>query len=153
MFRTDLLSIVRSPNTVFTATGIILQKRIIRIITNKGKHDSCRQLFKTLQILTVPSQYIFSLLVFVTKNRGQFVSNSDIHDINTRYNFSLHLPSTDLTLVQKGVHYSESKAFNHLPKNIKILSHDLKRFKSVLKCFLIEHTFYSIEEYYQFTTD
>ena len=94
-----------------------------------------------------------SLLVFVTKNRGQFVSNSDIHDINTRYNFSLHLPSTDLTLVQKGVHYSESKAFNHLPKNIKILSHDLKRFKSVLKCFLIEHTFYSIEEYYQFTTD
>ena len=45
-----------------------IQKRIIRIITNKGKRDSCRQLFKTLQILTVPSQYIFSLLVFVTKN-------------------------------------------------------------------------------------
>ena len=56
-----------------------IQKRIIRIITNKGKRDSCCQLFKTLQILTVPSQYIFSLLVFVTKNRGQFLSNSDIH--------------------------------------------------------------------------
>ena len=31
-----------------------IQKRIIRIITNKGKRDSCRQLFKTIQIL--PSQ-------------------------------------------------------------------------------------------------
>ena len=68
-----------------------IQKRIIRIITNKGKCDSYRQLFQTLQILTVPSQYIFSVLVFVIKNSGLFLSNSDIHDIN--------LPSTNLTLV------------------------------------------------------
>jgi hypothetical protein len=60
-----------------------IQKRIIRGFTIKGKHDSCRQLFKTLQILTVPSQYIFSLLVFVIKNKGLFLSNSEIHDINT----------------------------------------------------------------------
>jgi hypothetical protein len=69
-----------------------IQKRIIRIITNEGKHDSCRQLFKTLQILTVPSQYIFSLLVFVIKNRVLFLSNSEIHYINTRYNYNIHLP-------------------------------------------------------------
>ena len=74
-----------------------IQKQIIRIITNKGKCDSCRQLFQTLQILTVPSQYIFSLLVFVIKNRGLFLSNSDIHDINTRHNYDCNLPSTDLT--------------------------------------------------------
>jgi hypothetical protein len=63
-----------------------IQKRIIRIIANKEKCESCQQLFKTLQILTVPSQYIFSLLVFVNKNRGLFSSNSEIHDINTRNN-------------------------------------------------------------------
>ena len=36
-----------------------IQKRIIRIITNKGKRNSSRQLFKTLQILSVPSQYLY----------------------------------------------------------------------------------------------
>jgi len=70
-------------NSHLSANIFKIQKRIIRIITNKGKRDSCQQLFKTLQILTVPSQYIFSLLVFVNKNKGLFLSNSDIHDINT----------------------------------------------------------------------
>jgi len=109
-----------------------IQKRIIRIITNTVSRDSCRQLFKQLQILSLPSQYIFSLLVFVIKNRGLFQSNSEIHDLNTRFNHNLHLPFTNLTLVQKGVLYSESKIYNHLPSNIKVLSNDTKLFKSKL---------------------
>jgi len=52
------------------------QKRIIRIITNKCKRDSCQQLYKQLQILTFPVQYIFSLLMFVIKYRDFFPSNS-----------------------------------------------------------------------------
>jgi hypothetical protein len=66
------------------------QKRIIRIITNTGRRDSCRQLYEQLEILPLPSPYIFSLLVFVNKNRGLFLPNSEIHDINTRYNNNLH---------------------------------------------------------------
>jgi hypothetical protein len=76
-----------------------------------------------------------------------------MHDINTRYNYNFHLPSTNLTLVQKGVDYSGSQVFNHLLKNIKILSHGLKQFNYVLKSFLTEHTFYSLKEFYQFTTN
>jgi len=107
-----------------------IQKRIIRIITNTGRHDSCHRLYKQLQILPLPSQYIFSLLVFVIKNRDLFLSNSEIHD--TRYNYNLHLPSANLTLVQKGVLYFGSRIYNHLPSNIKILSNDAKHFKSTL---------------------
>jgi len=55
--------------------------------------------------------------------------------------------------VQKGVHYSGSKVFNYLPENIKIFSHDLKHFKSVLKNFLNEQTFYSLVEFYQLTSN
>jgi hypothetical protein len=77
-----------------------IQKRI-RVITSSGRYDSCRELFKKLQILPLQSQYIFSLLVLVIKNGSGFISNSDIHDINTRYNHNFHLPSTNLTLVQK----------------------------------------------------
>ena len=109
-----------------------IQKRLIRIITNSGSHDSCHQLFKQLQILSVPSQYIFSLLVFVTKNGGLFLSNSEIHDLNTCFNYNLHLPSTNLTLVQKGVLFTGSKIYNHLPSTMKALSNDAKRFKSAL---------------------
>jgi hypothetical protein len=60
-----------------------IQKIIIRIITNAGRWDSCCQLYKQLEILPLPSQYIFSLLVFVNKNRSLFSSHSEIHDKNT----------------------------------------------------------------------
>ena len=61
------------------------------------------------------------------------------------------MPKTNLTSVQKGVLYSGSKIYNKLPPHIKGLSDDLKHFKSMLKSFLMEHTLYSIEEFYQVT--
>jgi len=128
-----------------------IQKRIIRILTNKSKRDSCRDIFKQLQILTLPSQYIYSLLVFVVKNRDLFLLNSQIHNLNTRYKHNLHLPSTNLTLVQRGVLYSGSKCYNCLPLHIKNLSGDLRSFKRKLTNFLTDHTLYSLDEYYYLT--
>ena len=49
-----------------------IQKRIIRIITNSKKNASCRELFKILNILPLQSQYIYSILLFITKNKDQF---------------------------------------------------------------------------------
>ena len=112
-----------------------IQKRIIRVMNNKSKCDSCQYLFNQMQILTLPSQYIFSLLIFVVKNRDLFLFNSEIHNINTHNNSDLHMPNTNLTIVQKGVLYSGSKIYNKLPPHIKGLSDDLKRFKSMLNCF------------------
>ena len=67
-----------------------VQNRIIRIITNAGKRDSCCQLYNQIQILPHPYLYIFSLLVFVNKNKSLFLSNSETHDRNTYYNHNLH---------------------------------------------------------------
>jgi hypothetical protein len=124
-----------------------IQKRIIRILTNKSKRDSCRDIFKQLQILMLPSQYMYSLLVFVVKNRDWFSLNSEIHNLNSRYKHNLHLPSTNLTLVQRGVLYCGSRIFNCLPLHIKNLSGDLRSFKKNLKNFLSDRTFYSLDEY------
>ena len=96
--------------------------------------------------------FIFSLLVFVNKNRSCFISNSEVHDINTHHNHNLHMPSTNLTLVQKGVLFPGNKIYNHLPLNIKMLSKDAKRFKSTLRTYLTEHVFYSLDEYFQLTS-
>jgi hypothetical protein len=128
------------------------QKGIIRAITNTGRRDSCHELYKKLQILPLPPPYIISLLVFVNKNRSCFISSSEIHDINTRHNHNLHLLSTNLTLVQKGVLFSGCKIYNHLPLNIKMLSKDAKCFKSALRTYLTEHAFYSLDAYYQITS-
>ena len=69
--------------------------------------------------------------------------------MNTRFKHDLHLPSTNLTLVQKGVLYSGSKIFNCLPQSIKGFSENAKRFQTTLKSYLLKHSFYSLDEYYQ----
>jgi hypothetical protein len=128
-----------------------IQKRAIRIIANKFWLESCKHLFKRLKILTLPSQYIFSVLVFVVQNRDLFMSNIDIHSLNTRNSFDLHLPSTYLTTVQRGVLYSGCTVFNSLPAYIKSHSEISRHFKKILKNYLIEQSIYSLEEYYQLT--
>ena len=41
-----------------------IQKTVIRIIANKGRCDTCRHIFKQFNILTLPSQYVFSVIGF-----------------------------------------------------------------------------------------
>ena len=125
-----------------------IQKRIIRIMTKSNKCDTCRPLFKKLGILPLPSQYIFSLLLFVVTNKNLFLLNSQIHSIYTRYSENLHLPQTGLTMVQKGVAYSGCKIYNHLPAHIKNTSNNIPLFKKLLKR-LFQYVFYSVDEYYQ----
>ena len=78
-------------------------------------------------------------------NRGLFKLNCDVHNIQRRQKVDLHTPSSKLTLFQKGVQYSGSKIFNHLPSSIKDLSNDVKSFKVALKNFLLTHTFYTVD--------
>jgi len=82
-----------------------IQKRIIRIIMNSRRNASCRQLFTDLNILPFQSLYIYSILLFVTKNKDKFLSNSQVHKINTRQSFNLYVPTANLTVYQKGVYY------------------------------------------------
>jgi hypothetical protein len=110
--------------------------------------DSCRNLFKKLCILPLQSQYIFSLLMFVVKNKVLFKTNSDIHSFNTRFNRDLHMPVANLVVFQKGVRYSGIKFYNHLPITLKQLSHDIPKFKVALKRFLFANSFYTLGEYY-----
>jgi hypothetical protein len=123
-----------------------IQKRIIWIMTKSRSRDSCRQLFKRLEILPLQSQNIFSLLLFVVRNKDLYTTNQEIHSINTRSNINLHPPVCNLTVFQKGVYFSGIKLFNHPPLNIKSLS---KSFKPALKRFLNLHSFYSVEEYFK----
>jgi hypothetical protein len=127
-----------------------IQKRVIRIITNSRVRDSCRKRFKKLEILPLHSQYIFSLLIFVTNNKHLFTTNYQIHNIHTRLKTNLHLPIANLTKFQKRVYYSGIKIFNNLPHNIKELANETKLFQNVLKRFLLSNSFYNSKEYFSY---
>jgi hypothetical protein len=64
---------------------------------NARNRDSCHQSFRNLKILPLKSQYICSLSLFVAKNRDSYESNSEIHNINTRFSSDLHTPTANLT--------------------------------------------------------
>jgi hypothetical protein len=68
-----------------------LQKRVVRLIKGCGYKDSCRQQFREMNILPLRSQYIYSLMMFVRKNRGRFNTNSDCYDIDNRQNMNIHI--------------------------------------------------------------
>jgi len=80
-----------------------IQKRVIRIITNSSTRDSCRELFKKLEILPLCSQYIFSLSIFVIKNKHLFSTKHQIYSVQTRFKTNLHPPIANLTKFQRSV--------------------------------------------------
>jgi hypothetical protein len=125
-----------------------IQKRVLRIIANVDRRGSCRTIFKKVKILPLQSQYIYSILMFVVKNKKLFKINSEFHTLNTRAKHDLHVPAANLTLYQKGVYYSGTKMFNHLPQTLKQVSNNIPKFGASLKRFLIENSFYSTEEFY-----
>jgi len=49
---------------------------LARAIMGVGARCSCKELFKKIDILSIPCEYIFSLLMFVTKNFDDFLTNT-----------------------------------------------------------------------------
>ena len=127
-----------------------LQKNAIRIIMGAKNNDSCREFFKLLKILPLSAQYIYSLLMFLVNNKNLFLDNVDLYSIKTRNSYNLHPLLCHLTKYQKGVHYAGIRAFNHLPTFIKNIANETKVFKKTLKRFLMDNSFYSMDEFFNF---
>jgi hypothetical protein len=111
--------IILGGNQPYSEKIFKLQKRVVGIITHSRTRDSCRELFKRLEILLLYSQYVFSLSIFVVKNKHLFTTNNQIHNVHTQYKTNLHPPLANLMKFQKGVYYSGTKIFNSLPHEIK----------------------------------
>jgi hypothetical protein len=81
-----------------------------------------------------------------------FTPNSDIPTKNTRNKSNLFLPQTRLTKYKKSVCFAGIQILNHLPQKIKKLSDNTNKFKRELEKFLLLGSFYSIEEFYGWTS-
>jgi len=142
--------IILGGNQTYSDKIFKIQKRVIRIITSSRSRDSCRELFKNLLILPLYSQYIYSISLYVVKNKHLFYTNNQIHNIHTRFKTNLHPPTANLTKFQKGVYYSAIKIFNNLPHEIKDLANGILPFRNVLKRFLLTKSFYNSKEYFNY---
>ena len=87
-----------------------------------------------------------SLLMFVVNNRNLFLDNAELYTIKTRNSYNLHPPLSHLTKYQKGVHYAGIRVFTQLPTSIKSIANEAEMFKKTLKRFLLDNSFYSIDE-------
>jgi hypothetical protein len=61
----------------------VIQKKVVRLMTGYSNRHSCRNHFGQLGILSFKAQYIYSVLLFVLKNRKLFATNHNAHNLQT----------------------------------------------------------------------
>ena len=108
--------------------------------------SSCRDLFKKLKILTLTPVLIFELSVYIYNNKHKYKLGSDIYDINTRQKNTLRVPYSRLNLSKKSPTHLAVTVIKKLSEDIKSAAH-VNQFKRLLKSYLLESAFYSINDY------
>jgi hypothetical protein len=126
-----------------------LQKRAIRTMIQIPNTISCKQYFKSLHILPLPCLYIYEVLVYIKANLNVFTTNLGIHSHNTRRKDDLFILPCNTSLCKNNFNNTGHHVLNQLPQYIKEIP-VLYKFKKTLKTFLLDHCFYSIEEFLLF---
>jgi hypothetical protein len=135
-------------NSVCSKDVFLVQKKIIRAMLGfryKKYYKalvSCKELFAKLEILTLPSLFIYECCKFYRKYPNLFSSNSVRHHYMSRRKNDLIIEN-----FAKSPKNNVIKAYNKLPKNLKEIR-EYNRFSKSLKLFLLEKCYYDINEYY-----
>uniref|UniRef100_A0A1B6J709 Reverse transcriptase domain-containing protein n=1 Tax=Homalodisca liturata TaxID=320908 RepID=A0A1B6J709_9HEMI len=127
---------------------LVIQKRAVRTLSGLGPMDSCRAAFRHLGILTIIGLYILETILFATKTGH--ARTGDIHPYNTRHRNNFLLDPHHLTLFEKKPSYKGAMFFNNLPDYLRKLPE--KNFKTSLRSWLLEHPYYSVQEFLQWRT-
>lgn len=120
-----------------------LQKKAVRYMCGIKSRDSCKEHFRNLSILTLPSAFIMNVLMYARDEKFQTLN--EFHRYNTRNNELLEIPQHRTTLYEQCPKYLAIKAYNKLPDNFKLLSSN--PFKKHVKELLIGKAYYSIGEF------
>lgn len=124
----------------------VAQKRCIRAMCNIAPDISCLPYFKSLQILPLTCLYIYEVGMFVKQNNEKFVQAKDIYQRSTRNRHRLVLQTVPKTLkYQKNCYAMCKTIYNKIPNNIRNLP--LNCFKKSLRRWLLENTFYSMDDF------
>ena len=120
-----------------------LQKRVLRLMCRKSQADSCKPLLIKLQIMSLPSLYIYRQLLQIHSNKTFLKTHSSNHNYSTRSaNLIMNQKYRLNVSVKNSVNYN---LYNILPECVKELN--FSKFKSTLKNYLISECYYSIDEF------
>ena len=104
-----------------------MQKRVIRIIYGAEPRASSRGLFRKLEILHVPCQYILSLILFIIDNANNLPTGLEMHG-QQRRNKKLTFHSNCKPIMFKKELPILILKYISLPSNILNLNNDRKQF-------------------------
>ena len=107
----------------------------------------------SLKLHSVSLQVLQLLIMQPSPISSSLAKHLPLHKYKTRNNNNLHRPIANLSEFNNRAYISGIKVFNHLPQYIKALTNDHKYFKYSLKRFLYHHSFYSMNEYYEYKED
>jgi hypothetical protein len=110
---------------------------------------SYRTLFKRLQILLLPCEYIFLLIIFIANNQ----TNNTVHSVNTRNKLQQHKPTANISCFQKCAFYAAIKIFNSLPSSLTNPMNKKTQFKVAIKSYLKTHSFHSVDKFLMLEND
>ena len=124
----------------------ILQKRVVRIICGAPLKSHCCPLFAELGVLTLPSMFVLSCLVYIKENINSYNMHSEVHQYMTRNNNNICLKKCKFTSTQKKFETVAIKLYNSLPIHYKNLNTNSLHHK--LKQILITNPLYEVGEFY-----
>jgi len=116
----------------------IIQKKLIRIITNSDYFEHTNHLFNQTRILTINKlhDYLLCIYMFKLKNSASGLPTLD-HNYETRHRDNVAPPFQRLTICQQSILYAGSQVWNKLPNDIKNCK-SLPKFKILTKKLLLE---------------
>lgn len=129
----------------------LLQKAAVRLVADVSNAHSCRNIFKKYNILPLPCLYILEALYLVHKNLPNLQRHSDIHQLNTRHADNLIVPFSRINITKNNKQQISlyNKFISHFQQErIKQMSN--KSFHIFTKKFLLQHIFYSINDFISF---
>lgn len=117
----------------------------MRAICGVGPLESCRPLFKSMNLLTLTCMYILEVSVFVKNHYLFFYFKSNNVLRSCRDPTRLVIPYYRATLNKRNVYHMCITIFNKLPRNLRELPK--KYFKLKLRQWLISYNFYNLSEF------
>lgn len=138
-------------NSTAINKAFISQKQCVRAMCNAPPMTSCKQLFPKLNLLTLPSLYIFECCIFVKTHPHLFLQKDNQTIRSIRYPGKLLLPKMQTTLYKNNCYPSCIQIYNKLPHSLTEVN--LVIFRRKLFDWLKVKCFYSIKEYFSCKID
>ena len=135
--------------TVYLDPIIILQKKILRVISEAPFRAHTPPLFLNLKIMPFQKHFLFQVLIFMYKVENHilpnqvcdmFIRNNEVHSYQTRNNECYRIPYMRLSTTQHSIRYLGSKLWNFYNNEIMLEQiRTIHKFRRILKRHLLNN--------------